>query len=203
MPYIVRPRRFPSRALAACGAVLMLGAASAQAASLPETSTCEVPVLSQPFLYANDTNYYTLAPGQTPDNFEGQGWTLSGGATVKQSTLSGGKAGAVLNLAPGSKAVSPVMCAGAEYPQARMLVRDVVGNTGFTFNVSYQGTSSWETPKKTGTLKGTGSEWTLPPAVNLEPPKVSGWQLLKVTLIALKGANEVQVSNLYIDPYRR
>jgi len=203
LPYIIRPRRFPSKALAACSALLVLGAGSAQAASLPDTSTCEVPALSQPFLYANDSNYYTLAPGQMPDSFEGQGWTLSGGATVKQSTLAGGKAGSVLNMPNGSKAVSPVMCAGSEYPQARTMVRNVVGASGVTFNVSYQGTSSWVTPKKTGTVKGNGSEWTLSAPVNLEPSNVSGWQLLKITLVALKGANEVQISNLYVDHYRR
>jgi len=52
-------------------------------------------------------------------------------------------------------------------------------------------------------VKGNGSEWTLSAPVNLEPSNVSGWQLLKITLVALKGANEVQISNLYVDPYRR
>jgi len=180
----------------------VLGAAQAQAASL-ETSTCEAPVLSQPFLYANDSNFYTLAPGQTPDHFEGQGWTLSGGAAIRQTTLAGGQGGSVLNMPAGSKAVSPVMCAGSEYPQARMMARDVAGASGVTFGVSYEGTPTWKTPKNTATVKGNGSEWTLSAPVNPQPSEASGWQLLKITLTALKGLNEVQISNLYIDPYRR
>src|SRR5437899_5973971 len=68
MPYIVRPRRFPSGAVAACTALLVFGAASAQAATSPakETSQCTEPTLTQPFLYAGDSNYYVLAPGAEP-----------------------------------------------------------------------------------------------------------------------------------------
>src|ERR1700740_1386284 len=107
MPYIVRPRKFPSRAVAACSALLLLAAAPAEAAkSKASTSTpppeitspskCTEPPLTQPFLYAGDSNYYTLAPGQSPGNFAGARWNLSGGAAIKTTALRDGSLGAVL-----------------------------------------------------------------------------------------------------------
>jgi hypothetical protein len=90
----------------------MVGAVPAQAGELPgeRNSQCKKPVLSQPLLRASDSNYYFLAPGQTPGNFEGTGWTLSGGASIKTTTVKGGTTGKVLALPSGSKAVSPLIC---------------------------------------------------------------------------------------------
>jgi hypothetical protein len=206
VPYIVRPGRVPRTALAACGALLVLGAGSAQAASPPDTSTCEAPVLSQPFLYANDSNYYKLAPGQSSGSFDGKGWVLSGGAKIKQTKLENGKPGPALDLPSGSQAVSPTFCVSSEYPTARTMVRNVVGSEGVFFYVSYGGTNTWEAPKNTGQVHGDHSEWTLSDPVNMQPENIVGWQLVRITLVA--GGNpsnpsDFQVNNLYIDPYRR
>jgi hypothetical protein len=209
MPYIVRPRRFPSSALAACTALLLFGAGSAQAAKsktvspLTEASQCLEATLTQPFLYAGDTNYYTLTPGQTPGNFDGTGWVLSGGASIKKTTLASGSTGSVLDLPSGSKAVSPSFCVTSEYPTARTIVRNVVGSSGVFFYVSYQGTSTWENPKNTGQVHGAGSEWTLPAPVNMQPENVLGWQVVRITLVGGGTTSEYQLYNLYIDPYRR
>jgi hypothetical protein len=205
MPYIIRPRRFPRGAVAACSALLVFGAASAQAATSPakETSQCKEPTLTQPFLYAGDSNYYVLAPGQTPGNFEGTGWTLSGGASIKQTMLQDGSAGYVLNLPSGSKAVSPTFCVTSEYPTARTLVRDVSGSQGVYLNVSYEGTATWNKPKNTGQVHGNGNEWTLSTPVNLQPENVTGWQILRLTLVPGGTKSDFQLYNLYIDPYRR
>jgi hypothetical protein len=205
MPYIVRPRRFPSGAVAACTALLVFGAASAQAASSPakETSQCKEPVLTQPFLYAGDSNYYVLAPGQTPDNFEGTGWTLSGGASITTTTLADGSTGYVLDLPSGSKAVSPSFCVTSLYPTARTLVRDVSGSQGVYLNVSYEGTATWNKPKNTGQVHGSGTAWTLSTPVNLQPENVTGWQVLRLTLVPGGTKSDFQLYNLYIDPYRR
>ena len=206
MPYIVRPRRFPSGVMAACGAILALGAGSAQAATTSESTSCQSPVLSQPFLSANDSNYYTLAPGQKPGSFEGTAWTLSGGASVKKTTLQNGKSGYVLNLPSGSKAVSPTFCAGSEYPTARTLVRNAVGSEGVYFYVEYQGTNTWEAPKNTGQVHGTATEWTLSDPVTMQPENVFGPQYVRLTLIAggnTSNPSDFQLYNLYIDPYRR
>jgi hypothetical protein len=203
MPYIVRPRRFPGSIVAACSALLVLGAGSAQAstASTASTSQCTEPQLTQPFLYAGDSNFYTLAPGQTPDSFDGSGWTLSGGASIKTTTVWDGTTGLVLDLPSGSKAVSPSICITSAYPTARMYVRDVVGSEGVFYYVSYEGTKTWETPKNTGQVHG--NEWTLSNPVNMQPEKVPGWQIVRVTLVPGGTKSDFQLYDLYIDPYRR
>src|SRR6202007_3480262 len=90
-------------------------------------SECPQSALSQPSLYAKDTNWYTLAPGQTPGSFNGLGWQLSGRASVVSTTAAGGGQTSVLNLPSGSNAVSPLICVNANYPEARTMVRKVAG----------------------------------------------------------------------------
>src|SRR5438552_3818600 len=126
MPYIVRPPRFFGIAVAALCASMLCVAVPAQAAKqsttekpITEPSQCVEAALTQPFLYAGDTHWYTLAPGQTPGNFEGKSWVLSGGASIKKTTLYNGQTGSVLDLPSGSKAVSPSFCVTSEYPTAR------------------------------------------------------------------------------------
>jgi hypothetical protein len=210
MPYIIRPGRLPARALAACGLLLALGAGPAQAATKVAstqtkeiTSQCTEAALTQPFLYAGDTSLYTLAPGQTPGKFAGTGWTLSGGASIKETTLENGSSSSVLNLPSGSKAVSPSFCVTNEYPTARTIIRDVVGSEGVFYYVSYLGTSSWENPKNTGQVHGTGTEWTLSDPVNMQPYNVGGWQVVRLTLVPGGTTSDFQLYNLYIDPYKR
>src|SRR5690349_18923507 len=112
MPYIIRPRSLPSAAVAACSALLALGAGAAQAAQPQSFSTagCIAPALTQPFAQINDHSNYMLAPGQSDGQFQGTGWTLSGGASIVTATLPDGGAGQVLDMPSGSKAVSPVIC---------------------------------------------------------------------------------------------
>jgi len=204
MPYVIRPPRLRA-AVAACAAALAVGAVPAQAATSPakETSQCTAPVLSQPLLWAADSNYYFLAPGQTPGNFEGTGWTLSGGASIKKTTQQNGATGYVLDLPSGSKAVSPSICVTSAYPTARTLVRDVSGSEGVYLNVSYEGTTTWNKPKNTGQVHGKGTEWTLSTPVNLQPENVTGWQILRLTLAPGGTKSDFQLYNLYIDPYSR
>ena len=204
MPYIVRPKRLPSGVIAACSALLMFGAASAQAETSSTTSSaCKSPELTQPFLSAHDSHYYMLAPGQKAGAFEGQGWTLSGGAKILKTTLPGGGTGSVLDLSSGSRAVSPVMCVNTEYPVARTMVRDVVGAEGVFFSVSYEGQNNWLNPQDTGQVHGSGSTWTLSSPVNMQPFNEPGWQHVKVTLSAGGNTSDFQVDDLYIDPYKR
>ena len=204
MPYVIRPPRLRA-AVAACAAALTVGAVPAQAATSPaiEISQCTAPVLSQPLLYAGDSNYYFLAPGQTPGNFEGTGWTLSGGASIKKTTQQNGATGYVLDLPSGSKAVSPTLCVTSAYPTARTLVRDVSGSEGVYLNVSYEGTGNWEKPKNTGQFHGNKTEWTLSGSLNLQPENVTGWQVVRLTLIPGGTKSEFQTYNFYVDPYVR
>jgi hypothetical protein len=166
-----------------------------------DTSMCNTnPLLSQPFLSAGDQSLYALAPGQTPGNFDGTGWTLSGGAKLVSTTLADGTIGSVLDLPAGAKAVSPTTCVSSNFPTARMMVRDVAGSQGVFFYVSYAGTSSWTTPKNTGQVHGTGTAWTLSGSVNLQPSGATGWQPVRFTLVPGGSAGEYQVYNFYVDP---
>ena len=88
---------------------------SAQAATLVKTSACSQPSysFSQPFSTVKDANWYTLAPGENVDSFDGTGWTLSGGAKLVTTTLADGTTGTVPDLPTGATAVSPPMCVSA------------------------------------------------------------------------------------------
>jgi hypothetical protein len=190
--------------LGAFAAFAATGSAVANAATTAPpapTSICPAPVLSQPFVGLRDTNLYALAPGQTPDNFTGAGWTLSGGASIVQATLADGATGNVLDLPSGSEAVSPVICVASDYPVARMMVRNLKGAEGVSFNVQYQATASANTPHNTGQVHGNGTGWTTSDPVNLQPQGNStSWQLVRLVLIGKGNTSHFQVYNIYVDP---
>jgi hypothetical protein len=195
---------FSRRILAAGIAVAACGAFSVPAASASvDTSACHDPELSQPFRSWNDDRSYTLVPGQTADNFDGSGWTLSGGATITTTTLGEGATGSVLDLPSGSVAESPVICVKSDYPIARMMVRNVIGGDGVFFYVSYAGTKTETKPKNTGQLHGKGTDWTLSNPLNVDPGKSDGWQRVRIFLVAGGDSSEFQIYNLYVDPRMR
>jgi hypothetical protein len=165
-----------------------------------ETSTCTAPVLSQPFLFVGDSNWYALLPGENPGSFTGSGWTLSGGAQVVTTTLADGQVSQVLNLPSGSKAVSPTICVNSEDPTARTMVRDVVGSEGVQFYVSYGGTSTWANPQNTGQVHGHQTSWTVSDPVNIQPSNKSGWQRARFTFVPGGKASDFQIYNFYVDP---
>jgi hypothetical protein len=166
-----------------------------------DTSACVNPQLSQPFLSANDTNWYTLAPGQTPDNFNGSGWTLSGGAQIITTQLADGQTGSVLDLPSRSQAVSPILCVTSDYPTARTMVYGTT-KKGITFSVAYAGTSSWGNAMQTGTIEASGTGWSVSAPFSLQPGTLPGWQLVQFTITGDK-KYDTQISNLYVDPRMR
>ena len=89
------------------------------------------------------------------------------------------------------------------YPTARTLVRDLAGSQGVYLNVSYEGTTTWNKPKNTGQVHGSGTAWTLSTPVTLQPENVTGWQVLRLTLVPGGTKSDFQLYNLYIDPYKR
>jgi len=195
---------FSLRSLALGSVVAAFAAVPAQAATTSvDTSTCTNPLLVQPFLSAGDSNWYTLMPGETAGNFDGSGWTLSGGAEIVTTTPSDGSTASVLDLPSGSKAVSPTICVTSEYPTARATVRNVVGSEGVFFYVSYEGTSTWNTPKNTGQVHGAHNAWTLTTPVNVQPYKTVGWQPMRITLIPGGKTSDFRLYDLYIDPHAR
>lgn len=169
----------------------------------PSTGPCSDPVLSQVFLPAGDSSYYTPAPGQTGGGFVGTGWTLTGGASIVTTARADGSSGLVLDLPAGSMAVSPDMCVTSLYPTARMMIRSLYGGDDISFRVSYGGTNTWTNPHETGHVHGNNKSWTLSDSVQLQPGNVSGWQVLRVTLVPDGGHSEFQLYDLELDPYAR
>ncbi len=109
----------------------------------------------------------------------------------------------MLDLPSGSEAVSPVICVNSAYPVARAMVRDVVGSQGVFFYVSYEGTNTWNTPRNTGQIHGSGTAWTAVNPVNLQPFNQSSWQPMRITLIPGGKTSDFQLYNLYVDPHMR
>ncbi|MGN6869977.1 MAG: hypothetical protein ACTHMY_16415 [Solirubrobacteraceae bacterium] len=195
---------FSLRSLALGGLLAAFAAVPAQAATpAVDTSMCSNPLLTQAFLSSRDTNWYTLLPGETPGNFNGAGWTLTGGARIVTATLPDGSTTSVLDLPSGAKAVSPTICVTSDYPTARTMVRNVVGAEGVFFYVSYEGTNTWNVPKNTGQVHGAQSAWTLATPVNVQPFGTTGWQPMRITLVAGGKTSEFQVYDLYVDPHAR
>lgn len=196
---------FSGRKLGISGAfaVLLCGLAAGPAlardtVTAVDTSACSDPLLSQPFLSANDSNLYTLAAGESADSFDGTGWTLSGGAQIISTPLADGQTGSVLDLPAGSQAVSPTMCVSAAYPTARTLVQgDPRSQIGFS--VSYAGTKTWDKAKKTGQIPTTDNGWSLSDPFNIRPGHLPGWQLVRFTFSGDK-ENDAQLYNFYVDP---
>jgi hypothetical protein len=186
----------------AAGGCLLATATPAMAEGLSSTS-CVNPAISQAFALLGDTNYYTLAPGESADNFDGSGWTLSGGASLTTTQLADGSTGQVLNLPSGSSAISPPMCINATMPTARTMVRDVVGSEGVFVSVNYPGQSGW---KNTGQVHGQQSNWTASGSVNIQTGNLAGWQLGQFEFVAGGNPNnpsDFQVYNFYVDPYAK
>ena len=189
------------------GVVAAHPASAATTTQIPATpaftdpATCASPSMSQTFLSVKDRNWYTLAPGQSPEGFTGSGWTLANGAEIVTTQLQDGQSGSVLNLPTGSVAVSPPICVTSDYPTARTLVRNVVGGDGVQFYVSYQGTRTWEQPQNTGQLHGQQSNWTVSNPVNVQPDHHTvGWQIVRFAFVAGGRTSDFQVYNFYVDP---
>jgi hypothetical protein len=179
-----------------------LGAAQARAAVVePDAAplaNCAAQTVSQPFAALKDQHYYTLAP---EGDFSSAGdWSLSGGASVVQTTDADAQTGAVLDLPSKAQATSPVMCITSDYPTARLHVRDVKGAEGVFFYVSYYENGAWTTPKNTGQLHGNHSDWTLSNPMNVQPLKTSGWQQVRFTLVAGGNTSDFEVDDFWVDP---
>jgi hypothetical protein len=201
MKYAVLARR--AVCMAAGLTALVAGSAQAATTGSVDTSACTNPLLTQPFLSSHDSNWYTLIPGQTPGNFDGTGWQLSGGARIITTTLADGSTAHVLDLPSGSRAVSPTMCVTSDYPTARTMVRDVKGSEGVFFYVSYEGTNTWTTPKNTGQVHGAQTAWTASTPVNVQPSNTPGWQPVRFTFVPGGNTSDFQLYDIYIDPHCR
>ena len=200
----MRKALFLGRALTVCVILAAIVSKSAQAATTALPTTCATPLLSQPFLSIGDLNYYTLLPGQTPDNFDGTGWVLTNGAKLVTAKLSDGQTGQVLDLPSGARAVSPVMCVNAsDYPQARTMVADLTGTQGVQVNLQYYN-GTWGAPLAAGNVKNTYAGFAASKPIMLHSPTLVGVHLAQFTLVGTTNASgstgEYQVYDFYVDP---
>lgn len=190
------------RALGLAVLIATVAGGSAHAATFAQTSACSAPSysFSQPYLSSRDANWYTLAPGQSVDNFAGTGWVLSGGAQFVTTTLADGTTGTVLDLPAGSKAVSPPMCVDSQYPAARVTARDVAGPPSVRVFVAYTGTPSWVNPTSAGSVPA-GTAWTYSPPIQLHPGNLYGWQDAQYTFEGGAKGTDAELYDFYVDPH--
>jgi hypothetical protein len=162
-------------------------------------AACSSPQLSQPFLAWNDTNWYTMAPGETPDNFNGNGWKLTNGASITTTQLADGQTGSVLDLPSGALAVSPPVCVESDYPTARTMI-DTTPGAEVAVGVYYAGGNSSAKLQRSGDIQGNGAGWTASDPFNVNPGTLPGWQLVQFIFDSTGVKGHAQLYNFYIDP---
>jgi hypothetical protein len=180
-------------AVAACVA-LVAPSALANAGS----TSCPTFAVSQPFLSSGDSNLYTLVPGQSQDNFDGTGWTLSGGANVAAASLANGNTGSVLDLPPGSSATSPVMCVQNGMPSARMLT-NALGSSS-NGDIQFQAWNADGSRLSGNQDIPSQSGWSVSDPLTVAPGNFSAVKQVYFTLKAKSNSAEQQVYNFFVDP---
>jgi hypothetical protein len=195
-----------SLTLTATLAVLLTGIVASPAvadtsSSSPSIGTagCSSPQLSQPFLSWNDTSWYTLAPGETPDNFNGSGWKLTNGASITTTQLADGQTGSVLDLPSGALAVSPRVCVESDYPTARTMI-DTTPGAQVAVGVYYAGANSSTKLQRSGDIQGNGAGWTASDPFDVHPGTLPGWQLVRFVFHSTGIQGQARLYNFYIDP---
>lgn len=186
--------------LVAVGA--LLGVTAPAQAATTATTTCTATVDYQPFLPWNDSNWYSLLPGESYDELTGTGWTLTGGASTVTTTVADGTVGTVLNLPKGSKAVTPPICLNNTYPYMRMMLHSIAGGS-VSFSISYlQTNGTWKAPQSTGSATTPASSWVLTGPVSLASGPYTGWNLGQLTFTGggTKTTSDSQIYNVYADP---
>ena len=181
------------------GVVVALLAAGTAEATV--TTTCTQPVLYQPFLPFGDGNWYSLLPGESYDNVDATGWTLSGGASLMKTTLQDGTAGQVLNLPYGAKAITSAACFSNTFPYMRMMLH-AVNSGSVSFQISYLQTSGvWKAWQSTGSVTSSSAGFVLTGQVNLASGPYIGWNQAKIMLVGGGKTTSVsQVYNVFADP---
>jgi hypothetical protein len=174
-------------------------AETSSAASAVGPADCPSPQLSQPFLSWNDANWYTLAPGETPDNFDGNGWTLAAGANITTSQLADGHTGAVLDLPSGALAVSPPVCVESDYPTARTMIQTTPG-AKVAVGVYYAGANLSMKLQRSGDIEGNGAGWSASDPFEVQPGTLPGFRLVRFIFASTGIRGDAQLYNFYIDP---
>lgn len=164
---------------------------------------CTPSALTQPFTALGDTNLYALPGGESYDNVDGAGWTLTGGANLVTTQLADGTTGRVLDLPSGATAVSPLMCINSTYPSARAMIQKVTGAGGVSFAISYPDLPGQSAFADAGEVQGQGGGWSLSNPVAITSGALIGWQPVQFEFSVSGQQNEYQLYNFAVDPYSR
>lgn len=193
-----RFNRFGCRAAAPAALAVLTAGPALAATTTASASACTMPALSQPFASYGDSSEYAFVPGETLNSFAGTGWTLTGGAKIVTTALAGGTTGEVLDIPSGAQAVSPPMCVQSDYPNARMMIDEIVGHAGVTVLASYAGAAA---PVNAGTVHDqTLGAWSMSGQLHTHPGTLAGWQLVQFTLMPGGASGESRIYNFCVDP---
>jgi hypothetical protein len=173
--------------------------ALANTTTVVSSAACSTPQLSQPFASWQDNNWYTLAPGESADSFDGGGWTLLNGANIQTERLNDGQSGSVLDLPSGAEAISPPMCVDSDYPTARTMVQ-TTGGAQVAAGVFYGGAAPKSQYQLSGTIQGTGAGFSLSQPLQVHPGNQTGWQMVQFIFGSTGSAGDGQIYNFYVDP---
>jgi hypothetical protein len=190
----------PAPAPAATLQTLATTAESALSGAAPvNTTACATPLLSSPFTAWNDSSLYTMAPGQSADNFDGTGWTLLDGASIQTQQLYDGQSGSVLDLPSGALAISPPMCVDSDYPTARTMLQ-TAGGAQVGVGVFYAGAKPKSQFQLSGVLQGAGAGFDLSSPLQVYPGSKPGWQMVQFIFGSTGAGADGQIYNFYVDP---
>ncbi len=161
---------------------------------------CAALTFSQALSAVRDSAWYTMLPGESPDNLDGTGWTLAGGASIETTTLADGSTGHVLNLPSGATAYTPPVCIDKGFQEARAEVDDINGSEGVFFSIQPWGSNGWANAQNTGQIHSTG--WGLSGEMNLNN-NVNSWELVRFAFRAggnVANPSDFQMYNFWLDP---
>lgn len=183
-------------------AALLISAGSA--------SACSYSGAEQVFSAWGDRHSYVLAPD---GGFEagGQGWALSGGASVVAGNesyyLNDAADSRSLSLPSGSSAVSPPICMSLDTPMFRMLARNG-GDSGSRLRVEAVYRLLGLVRTKDVSRVAVGASWapTQQMSTVLTLSTIVGTLIpssIQIRITPLDGKGAWQVDDLYIDPFSR
>ena len=197
---------FAATAASLTAALAMAGSASA-GVLVQTTTTCPVPLLTQPFKAWGDGASYELAPGGAAES--NTGWTLTGGAGVTSGNEpwkvhSSGDAKS-MHLPSGSSATTTPICVGLDSPTVRFFTKK---NNGL---LSTLAVSAVLRPSLGGELVVPvgvilGGSWSPSPSFlflgNLLPILPGQYTPVSFRFTPVLGG-DWQVDDVYVDPWKR
>ncbi len=207
-------RTMGRRILPVAFVALLCVSGSARAAEPKTTSatraSCADPKIEHPFAQFRDLRDYVLAPGGSFDHAATSGWTLEGGATIKDVDdplgIGDGSDPGSLSLPPGASATSPFMCVDLSYPTMRFVLaqndmKDSDLDVSFLYPETENGKAEWH---RSRSVKGRMKDgWQPTDDVKLNPGqagKLPGGRPVAIRLTSHADHGSWDVDDVYVDP---